>query len=84
MTDLWLGNVESDTSDDEIKDFLVKYGFPPFDAIEHLPGDGSRPAVRLTFNEADEATLRSLQPRIHDMFWKNRKLQVQIMTERYL
>jgi hypothetical protein len=84
MSDLWLGNVESDASDDEIKEFLVKYGFPPFDAIEHLPGDGSRPAVRLTFNEADVETLRSLQPRIQDMFWKNRKLQVQVMSERFL
>jgi hypothetical protein len=84
MTDLMLGNIESDTSDDEIKEFLVKYGFPPFDAIEHLPGDGSRPSVKLTFNDADSESLRSLQPRIQDMFWKNRKLHVEVMTERFL
>ena len=44
MTELLLGNVDSGASDDEIKALLVKYGFPEFDAIEHMPGDGSRPA----------------------------------------
>jgi len=28
---------ESAASDEEIKTFLVKYGFPPFDGIEHIP-----------------------------------------------
>lgn len=83
MTELLLGNVDSSASDDEIKAFLVKYGFPPFDAIEHMPGDGSRPAVLLTFNDAAPETLRSLQPRIHDLFWKNRKINAQVMSGRY-
>lgn len=83
MADLLVGNVESGTSDDEIRDFLIKYGFPPFDEIEHMPGDGSRPAVVLTFKDAAPETLRSLQPRIHNMFWKNRKIYVQVMTGRY-
>jgi hypothetical protein len=83
MADLLLGNVENETSDDEIKDFLVKYGFPAFDGIEHLPGDGSRPSVLLHFNEASPETLRSLQPRIQDMFWKSRKIHVEIMGERF-
>jgi len=83
MAELLLGNVEGGTSDDEIKAFLVKYGFPAFDAIEHMPGDGSRPAVLLTFKDVAPETLRSLQPRIHDMFWKNRKISVQVMAERY-
>lgn len=83
MAELLLGNVETGTSDDEIKEFLVKYGFPAFDAIEHMPGDGSRPAVLLTFKDVAPETLRSLQPRIQNMFWKNRKLSAQVMTERY-
>ena len=81
MVHLLLGNVESAASDDEIKAFLVKYGFPPFDDIEHLPGDGSRPAVQLTFKDIGPETLRSLQPRIHGMFWKNRKLSALITSE---
>lgn len=83
MAELLLGNVEGGTSDDEIKAFLVKYGFPAFDAIEHMPGDGSRPAVLLTFKDVAPETLRSLQPRIQNMFWKNRKINAQVMDERY-
>jgi hypothetical protein len=83
MAALLLGNVEDGASDEEIKALLVKYGFPPFDGIERIPGDGSRPAVLLTFKDADTETLRLLQPRIHDLFWKNRKVQAQIMSERY-
>ena len=83
MAELLLGNVDSGVSDDEIKAFLVKYGFPAFDAIEHMPGDGSRPAVLLTFKDLPPETLRSLQPRIQNMFWMNRKISAQVMTERY-
>jgi hypothetical protein len=83
MADLLLGNVESGTSDEEIKAFLVKYGFPPFDEIEHMPGDGSRPAVLLTFKDAAPETLRSLQPRIQNMFWNNRKISALVMDARY-
>jgi hypothetical protein len=79
MASLMMDNVDTEASDDEIKQFLVKYGFPEFDAIEHMPGDGSRPAVLLTFAEATSDSLRSLQPRIQDLFWHNRKIQVQVM-----
>ncbi|CAB3805936.1 hypothetical protein LMG28614_06269 [Paraburkholderia ultramafica] len=47
MADLLVDNIDADIADDDIKEFLVKYGFPPFDGIEHIPGDGSRPAVLL-------------------------------------
>lgn len=83
MADLLLGNVASDTADAEIRDFLVKYGFPEFDAIEHLPGDGSRPAVLLTFKDTAPETLLKLRPRIQNLFWRNRKISVQVMTGRY-
>jgi hypothetical protein len=83
MAELLLGNVDGDASDEEIEAFLVKYGFPHFDEIQHMPGDGSHPTVLLTFKDAAPETLRSLQPRIHEMFWKNRKLSAQVMTDRY-
>lgn len=28
MADLWIGNIETGTSDQEIKEFLTRYGFP--------------------------------------------------------
>jgi hypothetical protein len=79
MASLMVGNVDAEATDDEIKQLLVKYGFPPFDAIEHLPGDGSRPAVLLTFADATSDSLRLLQPRVQDLFWHNRKIHVQVM-----
>jgi hypothetical protein len=81
MADLWIGNVASGTSDEEIKNFLIKYGFPPFDAIEHIPGEGTHPAVRVTFNNVSPEALRHLQPRIHDIFWKNKTINVQVMVQ---
>jgi hypothetical protein len=81
MADLLITNVEDGTADGEIKEFLIKYGFPAFDKIERVPGTGSSPSVLLTFNELDEVVLRTLQPRIHNMFWKNRTITVGIMRE---
>lgn len=80
MADLWLGNLDAKASDEEIKEFLMRYGFPPFDSIEHIPGDGTRPAVRLSFDKASPEALRRLQPRIHDMFWKNRRINAQVLA----
>jgi len=83
MPRLLLTNVEPGTSDDEIRDFLVKYGFPPFDAIAHEPGDGSRPSVLVTFADADPTALFKLQQRVHNMFWKKRKLAARILQDRF-
>ncbi|QYY28902.1 MULTISPECIES: hypothetical protein [Cupriavidus] len=84
MSVLLLGNIEPGTTDDEIRAFLVKYGLPEFDAAEHVPGDGSNPAVMLTFRALDPATLRKLITRINGMFWKRRRLSAQVMAERYI
>jgi hypothetical protein len=83
MAELLVGNIENGTSDDEIKAFLTKYGFPEFDGIEHIPGDGSRPAVLLSFKDVAPETLQTLQPRIQNIFWKNHKIHVQVMAGRY-
>ena len=55
MTRLLLGNIKADTSDDEIREFLEKYGFSAFDEIEHTLGTASRPAVVLTFQGANHS-----------------------------
>ena len=81
MSRLLLGNIEPGTTDEEIRDFLVKYGFPPYDKIEHEPGDGSRPSVLLTFATIDPSKLSSLQPRVNNMYWKKRKLSAQILRD---
>ena len=80
MAQLWIGNIAPGTSDDELKAFLVKYGFPAFDGIEHVPGDGSRPAVMVTLEGTDPIKLQQLQPRVQNLFWKNRRLNVSVIT----
>jgi hypothetical protein len=82
MAELWVGNIESETTDDEIKAFLCGYGFPPFDSIQRVSGTGARPAVLLGFNDVGAHALRNLQPRVHNLFWKHRTLNVQVMPER--
>lgn len=82
MAHLFLTNV--DASDDEIRDFLSRYGFPPFDGLQHFPGDGSHPAVLLRYREKSSYELRRLQPRIHLLFWKNRRITAYVPTERFL
>jgi hypothetical protein len=83
MVRLMLGNIEPGTSDDEIQEFLVKYGFPPYDEIEHVPGDGSRPAAALTFHSLNPETLGKLQSRVHNLFWKNRRVSAVILRDHF-
>jgi hypothetical protein len=81
MTELWVGNVEDSTSDEEIRAFLVRYGFPSFDHILRVEGTGAQPAVVLTFKAASAEALRCLQPRVHQLFWKSRSIVVHVMPE---
>ncbi|WER47066.1 RNA-binding protein [Cupriavidus sp. WKF15] len=83
MAVLFLGNIDAATTDEEVRDFLIKYGLPAYDEIEHVQGDGTHPGVTLVFNELDPEALRKLQPRIHGMFWKGHKISAMVMAERY-
>jgi hypothetical protein len=81
MAKLWVANVEIDTTDDDIKEFLCGYGFPPFSTIDRVTGSGRRPAVILGFDGVETHALRHLQPRVHAVFWKDRTLTVHVMVE---
>ncbi|RDJ98140.1 RNA-binding protein [Cupriavidus lacunae] len=83
MSILLLGNLDAKATDEEIRAFLVKYGFPEYHSIEHMEGDGTRPAVRLTFDTLDDLSLEKLKGRIHDMFWRGHKLSALVMRERF-
>jgi hypothetical protein len=80
MATLWVGNIPPNTSDEELKALLVKYGFPACDEIKHVNGDGSRPAAMLTFASASALQLHQLQPRVQNLFWKDRRLTVSVMS----
>jgi hypothetical protein len=83
MTRLLLGNLEPETSDDEIREFLERYGFPPFNEIERQAGDGSQPAAVLTFAGADPFALGVFQRRIDKIHWKQRRLSAQILRDSF-
>lgn len=83
MARLWIGNIEDNTTDEELQELLTKYGFPKYDAIERVAGDGSRPAAIFTFEAASPEGLQQLVPRIHDLFWKHRKITVQVMRDTF-
>jgi hypothetical protein len=83
MASLLIGNVGDSVSDDEIRDLLARYGFPPCDSIEHMEGSGSRPAVLLRYGGAPAEVLRSLQARIQDLYWNERKINVSVIDQRH-
>jgi hypothetical protein len=83
MVDLFLDNVDTEVSDEEIKEFLMRYGFPPFDAVEHVSGDGAHPGVLLTFNDALPEALHLLQSRIQNVFWKNHRINAMVMHKKF-
>ena len=81
MARMLIGNIAPETSDEEVKALLVKYGFPECDAMERIVGTGSRPSVIVVFEGAAPVVLEQLQPRVHNLFWKDRRLHVSVMSE---
>ncbi len=78
MAKLMVGNLPPGTTEDSLRAFLVKYGFPEFTSMQALAGDGSRPGAVLTFEGVDAETLRRLAPRVHDLFWVDRRINVMV------
>jgi len=74
---LWIGNIAPQVTDDDLKAFVTKYGCPSPTRIERVPGDGSRPAAVLFFDQAPDKAVYDAQLRLHDMFWNGRRLFVQ-------
>jgi hypothetical protein len=81
MANLLINHIENATTDEEIKAFLCKYGFPSFDSIERVQGDGSRPAVLVRFEARSAVSLRTIVPRIQGMFWNNHTITALVMRE---
>ena len=78
---LWIGNLDPNVTDEELKGFVTKYGCPAPTRIERVAGDGSRPAAVLFFESQDQAVYEA-QMRLHDMFWRGRRLFVQTTRPR--
>ena len=76
---LWIGNIHPDVPDEQLCEFVEKYGCPHPSEIQRVPGDGTRPAAILNFEGAVEDKVSSAQMRLHGMFWHNRELNVQTL-----
>lgn len=83
MSRLLLANLDPAVTDDEIKAFLAKYGFPPCSEIHHEKNESSRPGVLVTFEGVDPTALGKLQERIHNMFWNKRRLSAQVLRDHF-
>ncbi len=76
---LWMGNIAPETTDEEVRAFLEKYGVPAVIAVERVASEGARPAAMVEIAAAPEAVNRLTQ-RLNGMYWKGRSLTVQAMT----
>ena len=88
MTRILLGNIAEGTSEEEIKDFLQKYGFPAITRIEPVAGAGAgagaRPSVLLTFDGVDADMLRKRKERIHGIYWKGESITARVLSDGFL
>jgi len=82
MVEFMLGNVEESVADEEIKEFLQRYGFPPFDSIERVPAGSGSPIALLRFSDLPSEVLNLLRSRIHNMFWKGHTISAHILPDR--
>jgi RNA recognition motif-containing protein len=76
---LWIGNIAPETSDDELRELLKKYGAAEISTIERVAEEGSRPAAIVEVVATQEA-LYKLTQRLNGLFWKGRSLTAQSMT----
>jgi RNA recognition motif-containing protein len=76
---LWIGNIAPEATDDDLRALLDKYGAVTVEAMERVPGDGSRPAAIIDIVATSEQMYKVTQ-RLNGMHWKGRSLTVQAMT----
>jgi hypothetical protein len=75
MIKLWLANVATEATDDDIKALLTTYA-PELNAtaVQREEGDGSRPVAFVAVPGATRDALDKACARLNGMFWKGRKL----------
>ncbi len=75
---LWIGNLDPDTTDDELRELVKRYTSLEISRLTREPGGGSHPGAVLEFDEADRETLYEVQRRLNGMYWKNRSLTAHV------
>ena len=78
---LWIGNMAPDTTDEEIRAFVMKYA-PTLEikSIQRVDGDGTRPGASIEFTDTPYGSVEKISLRLHGMHWKGRELFVQTLA----
>ena len=71
---LWLGNIDPETTDDELRELVRKYTKLEISRVARKAGGGSRPGAVLEFDEGSADELYAVQRRLNGLHWKNRSL----------
>ena len=81
MIKLWLANVATEASDDDIKALIKTYA-PELNStdVQRAAGDGSRPVAFVAVPGATRDALDQACARLNGMFWKGRKLSCTTTT----
>ena len=75
---VWVGNLPPEATADEVKQRLVKHGFPECIAMQPVPGAGTRPGMAVEFEGVPAEGIRPFIQRMDGLCWKSRKLVVTI------
>jgi hypothetical protein len=76
---LWMGNIAPETTEEELRAFLGRYGMAAVVSVQQVSDEGtSRPAAIVEVAAAMEQ-LQRLTQRLNGMYWKGRALTVQAM-----
>jgi len=73
---VWIGNLPLEATADDVKELLVKYGFPEPTGMEPVAGDGTRPGMFVDFEGVHAEGIRPLVARVDGLFWKGRQIVV--------
>jgi len=76
---LWVGNLAPDTTTEEVKRMLDKYGFPEAKGVQPVPGDDTQPGMVVDFEGVNPELIRRLLERVEDLFWKGRHTSVTVL-----
>ena len=74
---LWMGNIAPETSEEELRALLERYGMSAVISVQRVTEEASsRPAAIVEVAAAMEQ-LQKLTQRLNGMYWKGRSLTVQ-------
>jgi len=78
---LWIGNINPDTSEEDLREFLKKYCGVDCGDVLREDGDGTRPAAVVDFPGVGHEVMLEYQRRLHQMFWRDRTINVQVAPD---